>query len=108
MAITLTSRAAEHVHRFLEGKSPDAGLRVGVKRTGCSGWAYTVDLDETPEPGDHVFESAGIRLLVDPKALDLIDGTEIDFVTQGLNRNFVFHNPNVTGECGCGESFSVG
>ena len=107
MAITLTPRAAEHVQRFLGSREDAAGLRVGVKRTGCSGWAYTVDLAEGQGPEDHVFESGGIRVLVDAKALDLIDGTEVDFVTTGLNRNFVFRNPNVTGECGCGESFTV-
>lgn len=106
MAVTLTERAKAHVHQFVGAKGQ--GLRVGVKRTGCSGWAYTVDLAEELRPDDQVFEDDGIRVLVDPKALALIDGTEVDFVTQGLNRTFVFNNPNVKGQCGCGESFSVG
>jgi iron-sulfur cluster assembly protein len=105
MAITLTKRAADHVQRFMGADG--RGLRLGVKRTGCSGWAYTVDLADETRTDDQVFESAGVQVVVDPKALTLIDGTEVDFVVQGLNRTFVFTNPNVKGECGCGESFSV-
>ena len=107
MAIHLTDNAAEHVRSFLQRQSDDCALRVGVKRTGCNGWAYTVDLDGQLDGEDRVFESKGVRVVVDPKALELIDGTEVDFVTRGLNRMFVFNNPNVTEECGCGESFTV-
>ena len=83
------------------------GLRLGVRKTGCSGWAYTVDKAEAIGDDDQVFEQFGVKVVIDSKALALLDGTEVDFVRQGLNRNFVFRNPNVAGECGCGESFSV-
>lgn len=107
MAIHLTENAAGRVREFMRGDPQGVGLRLGVKRTGCSGWAYTVELAKEVGAEDEVFEEHGVKVLVDPKALKMVDGTTIDFVTEGLNRTFHFHNPNVTDECGCGESFTV-
>jgi iron-sulfur cluster assembly protein len=107
MAITLTKTAADHVKRFIDRHQDGVGLRLGVKPTGCSGWAYTVGVAEDFNDDDQVFESLGIQVAVDPDAIKLIDGTQLDFVTQGINRVFVFDNPNVTDECGCGESFTI-
>ncbi|MDJ0655927.1 MAG: iron-sulfur cluster assembly accessory protein [Xanthomonadales bacterium] len=107
MSISLTETARNHVRSFLE-KEQGCGLRVGVKRTGCSGWAYTVEIALQPNDDDVEFLDDGVTVLVPRDALAIIDGTEVDFVTQGLNRVFVFRNPNVTDECGCGESFAVG
>src|SRR5690606_24051817 len=100
MAISLTSSAAARVKSFLERRGHGVGLRIGVKRTGCSGYAYVVDYADAIEDGDVVFEQGGVKAGVDPKGLDLIDGTEVDFVKGGLNEAFKFRNPNVTGECG--------
>ena len=83
-------------------------MRVGVRKTGCSGWAYTLDLADKIEPEDAVFEDDGLKIVVSTDSLDLVDGSEIDYVSEGLNHSFRFRNPNVTGECGCGESFTVG
>lgn len=107
MPITLTPAAADRVRHFVVEQGGGIGLRLGVRKTGCSGWAYTVDKAEAIGDGDQVFEQLGVKVVIDAKALALLDGTEVDFVRQGLNRNFVFRNPNVAGECGCGESFSV-
>lgn len=107
MAITLTEPAADRVRSYLEARGKGLGLRVGVKKTGCNGFAYVVNYADEIESGDVVFEERGVRIVVDPKSLALIDGTEVDFVKEGLNEAFRFRNPNVTGECGCGESFSV-
>lgn len=107
MAITLTPSAAERVRSYLERRGRGVGIRLGVKRTGCSGWAYVVDFADDVAQEDLVFEDREIRIVVDPAHLTLIDGTEVDFVKQGLNEAFRFRNPNVKGECGCGESFSV-
>lgn len=106
MAITLTETAAERVRRYLASDGGE-GLRVGVRRTGCSGWAYSVQLADTIADNDIVFENRGVRVVVAPDSLSFVDGSEIDFVTQGLNRTFQFKNPNVTDECGCGESFTI-
>jgi iron-sulfur cluster assembly protein len=106
MAIQLTDSAHRRVSTFLE-KDGGAALRLGVRRTGCSGWAYVVDLTDEIDDEDTVFENRGVTIVVDPKSLPLVDGTRIDFVAEGLNRTFKFSNPNVTDECGCGESFSV-
>lgn len=106
MAITLTNSAADRVKRFLASDGGE-GLRVGVRRTGCSGWAYAVQLADSISEDDIVFENKGIRVVVSPENLSFVDGSEIDFVTQGLNRTFQFKNPNVTDECGCGESFTI-
>ena len=108
MSISITPPARERIRQFL-AQTPDAvGVRFGVKRTGCSGFAYVVDLAEDARPDDQMLEVDGIRLIVDAKSLPMVEGTVIDFRRQGLNAAFVFHNPNATGECGCGESFTVG
>ena len=108
MSISITPPARERIRQFL-AQTPDAvGVRFGVKRTGCSGFAYVVDLAEDARPDDQTLEVDGIRLIVDAKSLPMVEGTVIDFRRQGLNAAFVFHNPNATGECGCGESFTVG
>lgn len=107
MAIKLTEPAAERVRQYLGARGRGLGLRVGVRKTGCNGFAYVVNYADEIEPDDVVFEDRGVKVVVDEKSLALIDGTEVDFVKQGLNEAFRFRNPNVTGECGCGESFSV-
>jgi iron-sulfur cluster assembly protein len=107
MAITLTEPAAERVRNYLHERGSGIGLRVGVKKTGCNGFAYVVNYAEKVDAADVVFEDFGIKVVVDKGCLELIDGTEVDFVKEGLNEAFRFRNPNITGECGCGESFSV-
>jgi iron-sulfur cluster assembly protein len=107
MAISLTESAAHRIRTFLASRGRGIGLRVGVRKTGCSGFAYVINYADDTQPEDLVFEDRGVRVLVDPASLPLIDGTTVDFVKQGLNEAFRFHNPNVKGECGCGESFSV-
>ncbi len=107
MAISLTSSAADRVKAFLTSRGHGIGLRLGVRKTGCSGFAYVVNYADTPKPDDVVFEDQGVKVFVDPGSLSLIDGTIVDFVKQGLNEAFRFRNPNIKGECGCGESFSV-
>ncbi len=107
MAISLTKPAIERVRSHLDARGSGLGLRVGVKKTGCNGFAYVVDYADAIEPDDAVFDSEGVQVVVDPASLELIDGTEVDFVKEGLNEAFKFRNPNVKGECGCGESFSV-
>jgi len=107
MAILLTDPAIERVRSHLDARGSGLGLRVGVKKTGCNGFAYVVDYADRIEPDDVVFDSQGIQVVVDTESLALIDGTEVDFVKEGLNEAFKFRNPNVKGECGCGESFSV-
>jgi len=107
MAISLTESAANRVKSFLAARGSGVGLRLAVRKTGCSGFAYVVNYADSPEPGDTVFEDRGVRVFVDSASLRLLDGTIVDFVKQGLNEAFRFRNPNVKGECGCGESFSV-
>lgn len=107
MAITLTNPAAERVKTYLEARGAGIGLRVGVKKTGCNGFSYVINYADAIEAGDVVFEDRGVQVVVDEQSLALIDGTEVDFVKDGLNEAFSFRNPNVAGECGCGESFSV-
>jgi len=107
MAITLTERAATHVNAFLSKRGKGVGLRLGVKTTGCSGLAYKLEYADAVNPEDHTFDSHGIKVVVDPKSLPYIDGTELDFAKEGLNEGFKFKNPNVKDECGCGESFNV-
>lgn len=107
MKIQLTQAARERMQNFLSANPAAAGVRFGVRKTGCSGYAYTVNLAEVIAANDRVIEQDGIRLVVDAKSLPFVDGTEIDFARQGLNAAFVFRNPNVTGECGCGESFTI-
>lgn len=107
MALSLTQSAAQRVRSYLDKRGRGVGLRVGVKKTGCSGYAYVVDYADKVNEDDVVFDQQNIKLVVDRKSLDLIDGTEVDFVKNGLSETFKFRNPNVKGECGCGESFSV-
>jgi iron-sulfur cluster assembly protein len=107
MAISLTSSAAERVKSYIDKRGHGVGLRVGVRKTGCSGYAYVIDYADAVGADDAVFEDGGVKVIVDAKSLELIDGTEVDFVRDGLNEAFKFRNPNVKGECGCGESFNV-
>ena len=107
MAISLTSSAAERIRSYIARRGHGVGLRVGVRKTGCSGFAYVIDYADTVGADDSVFENGGVKVIVDAKSLVLIDGTEVDFVREGLNEAFKFRNPNVKGECGCGESFNV-
>jgi iron-sulfur cluster assembly protein len=107
MTISLTERAAKHVSGFLAKRGKGIGLRVGVRTSGCSGMAYKLEFADEADPDDIVFESYGVKVLVDPKSLPYIDGTELDFAREGLNEGFKFNNPNVKDQCGCGESFNV-
>lgn len=107
MSISLTPAAADRVRNFLMRRGHGVGLRLGVKKTGCSGFAYVVNYADDVNAGDVVFELQGVKVIVDKDSLSFIDGTEVDFVKQGLNEAFRFRNPNVKGECGCGESFTV-
>lgn len=107
MAISLTNSAAERVRSYLEKRGSGVGLRLGVTETGCSGYSYLINYAEEVAEGDVVFEDKGVTVVVDPDALRVIDGTEVDFVKNGLNETFSFRNPNISGECGCGESFNV-
>jgi len=107
MAISLTEAAATRVSKYLESRGKGVGLRLGVNKTGCSGYSYVINYADGVEGDDVVFEDRGVKIVVDPEALELIDGTEVDFVKNGLNEAFSFKNPNVTGECGCGESFNI-
>jgi len=105
--VSLTHNAAERVRTFLEQRGHGLGLRVGIKKTGCNGYAYIIEYADSVDADDEIFDEQGVKVIVDRKSLELIDGTEVDFVKQGLNEAFKFRNPNVKGECGCGESFSV-
>ena len=107
MAITLTAAAAERVQKFLANRGKGVGLRLGVKTTGCSGMAYVLEFVDAVEPDDQVFESHGVKVVIDPKSLVYLDGTELDYGKEGLNEGFKFNNPNVKDTCGCGESFNV-
>ncbi|MET0987593.1 MAG: iron-sulfur cluster assembly protein IscA [Steroidobacteraceae bacterium] len=107
MSIVLTPAAADRVKTFLTRRGHGVGLRLGVKKTGCSGYAYVVNYADDIGADDLVFEQQGVKVIVDRNSLGYIEGTEVDFVKQGLNEAFRFRNPNVKGECGCGESFTV-
>jgi iron-sulfur cluster assembly protein len=107
MAISLTESAASRVRNYLDTRGNGVGLRLGVTKTGCSGYSYVINYADDIADNDVVFEDKGVTLVVDAEALPLIDGTEVDFVKSGLNEAFSFKNPNVSGECGCGESFNV-
>jgi iron-sulfur cluster assembly protein len=106
MSITLTPAAAERVRSFIS-KEGGVALRVAVKQTGCSGWAYVVSLANSIEPDDRVFDDAGVKVVVDQASLPYLDGSSIDFRAEGINHTFHFENPNATDECGCGESFTI-
>jgi iron-sulfur cluster assembly protein len=107
MAVTVTEAAARHVARYLTKRGKGVGVRLGVKTTGCSGLAYQLEYVDELAPEDLVFEEHGVKVLVDPKSLAYIDGTELDFVREGLNEGFRFNNPRERDKCGCGESFRV-
>jgi iron-sulfur cluster assembly protein len=107
MAITLTETAANRVKTYLSKRGQGEGLRVGVRKTGCSGYAYVIDFADRIEADDQVFEDRGVKLIVNPDSLPFLEGSELDFVRQGLNESFCFHNPNVKDQCGCGESFNI-
>lgn len=107
MSIAMSSSAAERVRTFLTNRGKGLGLRLGVKTSGCSGMAYVLEFVDELNDDDVVFEDKGVKVIVDGKSLVYLDGTELDFVKEGLNEGFKFNNPNVKGECGCGESFNV-
>ena len=107
MPVTLTDRAAQHVQRYIQKRGKGVGLRLGVRTTGCSGLAYKLEFADEVKPEDTTFETNGVRVLIDPKSLAYLDGTELDFVREGLNEGFKFNNPNEKDRCGCGESFNV-
>lgn len=107
MAITLSESAARHVSSFIAKRGKGLGIRLGVKTSGCSGMAYKLEFVNQAEDEDQIFESHGVKVVIDPKSLSYLDGTELDFVKEGLNEGFKFNNPNVKDQCGCGESFNV-
>lgn len=107
MAITLTDAAAERVRTFLTNRGKGIGLRLGIKTSGCSGLAYVLEFVDELNEDDNVFEQDGVKVIVDNKSLTYLDGTQLDFVKEGLNEGFKFQNPNVKDQCGCGESFNV-
>ena len=107
MAVTLTEKAASHVQTFLAKRGKGVALRLGVRTTGCSGMAYKLEFADAIDPADVQFESHGVKVVIDPKSLPYLDGTQLDFAREGLNEGFKFNNPNVKDSCGCGESFNV-
>jgi iron-sulfur cluster assembly protein len=107
MSITLTDRAADRVKAFLTKRGKGVGVRLGVRSSGCSGLAYVLEFVDVVDAHDQVFEDHGVKIIIDPKSLVYLDGTELDFAREGLNEGFKFNNPNVKNMCGCGESFTV-
>lgn len=107
MAITMTEAAADHVRKYMANRGKGEGLRVGVKPSGCSGMAYVLEFADAVDPEDQVFEDHGVKIIVDPKSLIYLDGTQLDYAREGLNEGFKFNNPNAKNACGCGESFGV-
>ena len=107
MAITLTDVAADRVRTFLENRGKGIGLRLAIKTHGCSGMAYVMEFVDEVEETDNVFETKGLKIVVDPKSLEILKGTQIDYVSEGLNQTFKFSNPKATDQCGCGESFAI-
>lgn len=107
MAVTLSESAARHVSTFIAKRGKGLGIRLGVKTSGCSGMAYKLEFVDSTEADDLVFDSHGVKVVIDPKSLAYLDGTELDFVKEGLNEGFKFNNPNVKDQCGCGESFNI-
>ncbi len=107
MAVTLSESAAKHVANFISKRGKGVGIRLGVRTSGCSGMAYKLEFADEALDEDIVFESHGVKVLVDPKSLPYLEGTQLDFIREGLNEGFRFINPNIKDECGCGESFNV-
>ena len=107
MAITITEAAANHVQNFLKNRGKGVGIRLGVRTSGCSGMAYVLEFADEAQEDDVIFEDHGVKVLIDPKSLLYLEGTELDYTKDGLNEGFKFNNPNVKDACGCGESFVV-
>ncbi len=107
MSVLLTEAATEHVRKFIAKRGKGVGLRLGVRTSGCSGMAYVLEFADEINADDQVFEQGGIKVIIDPKSLIYLDGTEVDYGKEGLSEGFRFNNPNVANQCGCGESFSV-
>jgi len=107
MAVTLSERAAKHVANYIAKRGKGVGLRLGVRTSGCSGMAYKLEFADEIAADDITFESNGVTILIDPKSLPYLEGTELDYAREGLNEGFKFNNPNVKDQCGCGESFNV-
>ena len=107
MSVTLTENAAKRVSTFIAKRGKGVGLRLGVRTTGCSGMAYKLEFADAVNPDDTLFESHGVKVIVDPKSLPYLESTELDFAREGLNEGFKFNNPNASATCGCGESFAV-
>ena len=107
MAISMSEAAQQHVANHLKNRGKGQGIRLGVRTNGCSGMSYVLEFVDEADPGDAVFPAGEVKLFVDPKSLLYLDGTELDFVKEGLNEGFQFNNPNVKDECGCGESFNI-
>jgi iron-sulfur cluster assembly protein len=107
MSISLTESAATHVKNYLVKRGKGVGVRLGVKTTGCSGMAYTIEFADQVEDEDQIFEDKGVKVIINPKSMVYLSGTELDFTREGLNEGFKFTNPNEKDRCGCGESFSV-
>ena len=107
MGVTMTEKAAKHIQKSLQKRGKGVGLRIGLTESGCSGFGYKLEYVDEPVPTDHVFEAFEVKIFVDPESLAHLEGMEIDFVREGFNEGFVFNNPNVITECGCGKSFSV-
>lgn len=107
MAVTLSERAAKHVANYISRRGKGVGVRLGVRTSGCSGMAYKLEFADEIAPDDITFESHGVTVLIDPKSLPYLEGTELDYAREGLNEGFKFNNPNVKDQCGCGESFNV-
>jgi iron-sulfur cluster assembly protein len=107
MGITITEAAAKHVQTFLINRGKGLGIRLSVRTSGCSGMAYEMEFVDELQDEDLVFENYGVKVVIDPKSLVYLDGTEVDYTREGLNEGFKFNNPNVKSECGCGESFGV-
>jgi iron-sulfur cluster assembly protein len=107
MAVSMTERAAQHVAAFISKRGRGVGVRLGVRTSGCSGMAYKLEYADAPNPEDTEFQSHGVRIFVDAQSLAYLDGTELDFVREGLNQGFKFNNPRAKDSCGCGESFRI-
>ena len=107
MAISLSQSAADRVSSFLKSRGKGEGVRLGVKTSGCSGMAYVLEFVDEIDEDDVVFEDKGVKVIIDQKSLVYLDGTELDYGKEGLNEGFIFNNPNVKNECGCGESFTI-
>ncbi|RLA23813.1 MAG: iron-sulfur cluster assembly protein IscA [Gammaproteobacteria bacterium] len=107
MSIILTERAATQIQKQIEKRGHGLGLRLGVKKSGCTGFAYVIEYADETGPDDQVIESHGVKVIISDESMSFLDGTELDYTREGINEAFRFNNPNVKDSCGCGESFSV-